>query len=103
MKKRRVMLVLAGVLAGLVVFLVWLGKLEPEYQGKTLSEWLHSPDSDSRETQAVAVRAIGTNALPWLLKWIQKDRPATKSLKANLRTVLRGESGAVAAVPVLKT
>ena len=93
------MLILAGMLGVIVAILVWPGEREPEYQGKTLSEWLRYPNSDLQET---AVRAIGTHALPWLLKWIQKDRPASKSLKVNLRTLLRRESGEVPGIPVLK-
>lgn len=46
---------------------------EPEYQGKRLSRWLWelevSPDTVSRsyKESVQAIRALGTNALPWLL------------------------------------
>src|SRR4051812_29394846 len=89
-------------LAGVVVFLIWPRAREPEHQGKTLSEWLRDPPG-TLDLPVVAVRAIGTNAVPWLLKWIQEERPASKSLKANLRTLLRREYGEVPRIPVLKT
>src|SRR5207244_3971397 len=51
---------------------------EPEYQGKTLSRWLMAyrepltgRGAQSEAAAADAVRQIGTNGLPFLLKWIQ--------------------------------
>jgi hypothetical protein len=64
---------------------------EPKYDERTLSEWIKdsaprlSPDPE--QTRAIeAVRHIGTNGLPWLIKWTgHKDKPALfkpKSLPA---------------------
>lgn len=54
---------------------------EPKYQGKTLSAWL-TPEGVMEDTTEYdratgnAVRQIGTNAIPWLLKWAEaKDSP----------------------------
>jgi HEAT repeat protein len=62
--------------------LVWTslpkGPLEPEWKGRTLSQWLDTPDFigvyEYRPTETVtnkeaieAIRAMGTNCLPWLL------------------------------------
>jgi hypothetical protein len=50
------------------------GPENPKYNGKKLSTWLdelsalgHPKDSDPTTEQAKAIRAIGTNAIPWLL------------------------------------
>src|SRR5437016_5420191 len=74
---------------------------EPEYNGKSLTEWLllyeRSPgaESDPRSyydpaaLQAAehAVRQIGTNALPWLLKWIQCE-PSSTGWRDKLAVVI---------------
>jgi hypothetical protein len=81
-RRRRIFIVLAScVLLGIGVFAFWPGEREPEYNGKKLSEWLRvvygqsvSADSLKMATDSeTAVRQIGTNALPFLLKWIQVD------------------------------
>jgi hypothetical protein len=82
-------------LAGLGVITLWPGPKEPEYNGKKLSEWLEAAGKDywtkastpaprvkdfdenaSPEVkEAVStVRSIGTNSLPWLVKWVGDDR-----------------------------
>ena len=55
---------------------------EPVYQGKTLTYWLsdfwpgRSPTPEKVEQDKLAVRQIGTNAIPVLLRWISaKDGP----------------------------
>ncbi len=99
MKRRwRILLVVAG--CGLVAAaaLVLLRDRQPEYKGRTLTEWLldYSPQgfypprsyvpsrraADRREA-AEAVRQIGTNALPWLVKWIryEGDRSSINRLR----------------------
>lgn len=55
------------------VFPTW--SAEPEYGGKSLTEWLHlyqkADENTSDERQAVAaVRTIGTNGLSQLVKWV---------------------------------
>jgi hypothetical protein len=64
--------------------------LEPSYGGKTLSDWLTSRNMswqciflewDVRvpQTEAAAIRAMGTNSIPFLLEWIQYESPALKA------------------------
>jgi len=84
MGKRRVFLILIGlVIAGAVVVLATRER-EPEYQGKKLSEWvveLTAYTSDAEIPQRAtddAVRHIGTNAIPYLLIWLQYEPPAWK-------------------------
>src|SRR5438876_6833658 len=73
------MLVVLGctVVAGAVVFLS-RGPHQPEYEGRRLSQWidrlaLRSPPASPEAEEAI--RHIGTNALPWLVKWSLYDVP----------------------------
>jgi hypothetical protein len=62
---------------GIVAF--WPGEREPEYDGKTLGEWLlyKQPASESNlpNPQIEAIRQIGEEAVPWLLKWARYQSP----------------------------
>jgi hypothetical protein len=89
-RRRRVIIILAAcILAALGVVAFWPGPKEPEYDGKKLSEWLKiyadngagSSFSQLRASEYAreAVRKIGTNGLPWLVKWISYDIPKWKS------------------------
>jgi hypothetical protein len=58
---------------------------EPTYEGKTLKQWLlyysreagGSMFSNREEQEAAkkAIRAMGTNCLPFVIKWMSKDYP----------------------------
>lgn len=82
MKRLWVILVSAGIaLAVVIAVSVWPGEREPVYQGKKLSEWLdmyggHHGESSNTEMEeaGAAIRYIGTNALPTMLKWIHCER-----------------------------
>jgi hypothetical protein len=72
------MLVCAGVIV-IVTIVVWPREREPEYQGKTLTEWVGEYEVGCLigygDTNAAseAVNRIGTNGLPWLVKWIAQE------------------------------
>lgn len=76
----------------------WPGEKEPEYNGKKLSEWLEiygrATEGPARKHEAVvAVEGIGTNAIPFLLKWIDYSPPAWRTwpLRVTRRSpLLRG-------------
>jgi HEAT repeat protein len=58
-------------------------KREPVYHGKALSFWLEeyygtANDKEANEENAKALRAIGTNAFPHLLKMLGSRQPAYK-------------------------
>jgi len=90
MKRRRILLVLtlAAVAAAGLVLLWPRGPKEPVYQGKTLSQWIreanappvldwNQPSSlQSNAAARTAVRAIGTNAVPYLVS--EFVRPESK-------------------------
>jgi len=83
MKKRRVIMVVVGCLVlAAAAALLGLREREPRYNGRTLSEWLarYNPAWDrddggrtTSENAAEAVKHIGTNALPWLVRWIRYE------------------------------
>jgi hypothetical protein len=86
-------LVTCAVLTMLVV--VAARDQEPSYQGKRLSEWVRGA-GPTRGTgifsfypnagEAEAIKAIGTNALPYLLNWIGGQPPTQRSrLLGHLR------------------
>ena len=83
---RRVWVVVAFATAVAVAYFV-LHRGEPEYAGKPLSHWLSQlkgePPHDPPVPEAeAAVRAIGTNALPLLLKYLtDEDSPIKKALR----------------------
>jgi hypothetical protein len=85
---RRILLVTAVVVAvTLAALLLWPGDREPVYRGKKLSEWLllprqrgiPGPSPESTE----AIQHIGTNALPFLVEWIQYRTPRWRNRVAN--------------------
>ncbi len=83
-------------MAGLVAFIVWPGEREPEYQGKKLSEWLEisvepviEGEDEAIKRQQVdrasdAIRHIGTNALPCLMRWAFYEPSAWKKKSLGL-------------------
>lgn len=78
MRRRRVIVIVAGsAVAVVAVALAFPRDREPEYNGMKLSSWLAiaSLGVSAGDSQcAQAVRQIGTNALPFLLKWIRYER-----------------------------
>ncbi len=90
MRKRRVLLgalfLAVAVVVGVLLALV--GSMEPSYGGKRLSEWVEDiglayqagqagvrPHDGGVATALDAVQHIGTNAIPFLLKWIPYEMP----------------------------
>src|ERR1051326_7834934 len=78
-RKKRVLLVVAGLL---VAGLLWvtIRNPEPTYEGRSLHYWVLRDDvshetSGERRQAEQAIRHIGTNALPFLHKWIHNEPP----------------------------
>jgi len=76
---KRWLVVVAAVIVVAIVAAVafWPGERQPEYQGKKLSEWVEMQEDHPGEC-AEAVTAIGTNAIPLLLSWLDYEIPAWK-------------------------
>jgi hypothetical protein len=75
------LILLVCCVAAAVACLGWMRKREPEYKGKTLSEWLIAYRQPYgavapviSEEAAQAIRQIGTNGAPFLVKWIRESR-----------------------------
>jgi hypothetical protein len=98
MRRRLLVLFLAAFVLtlGAVAFFSLRGEREPEYQGRKLSQWIAlydqpvmtmrfigmpTPSDPNRE----AIQRIGTNAIPWLIKWILYEEPGWQAwLKSKL-------------------
>jgi HEAT repeat protein len=81
--RRRILIGLAFALigSGLAIVLI-IGPAEPSHQGKPLSFWLEEIGDNKPETNRddarQAIRAIGTNAIPWLIADLRLDEPKWK-------------------------
>ena len=89
-KRKLALAFLAIVLITGAAWLLVLSPREPSYQGKNLTQWLdeynRAGSMDKTEPVSDAIRAMGTNSLPFLLANINHtDSP----LKLKLQTLLR--------------
>src|SRR5688572_90036 len=84
MQRRRIVVpALALALATTVILVAGRGEPEPKWKGRSLSSWLklyqHRTTGELTVAQIdeapAALKEIGTNALPWLLKWVQYEPP----------------------------
>jgi hypothetical protein len=97
--KRRISAYLSAIgLAFLAVYLLFPG--EPIHHGRRLSAWvedLHPRVGEARQQQAeLALRAIGTNAVPYLVKLLQHREPRLlrelRGFSERTKTFLRMDS-----------
>jgi hypothetical protein len=82
MTKRRLILAVLGLGILAALLFAFTRPREPSYKGRSLSQWVEdygTPPkmtlSRQQEVAAQAIRAIGTNALPFLLRWIKYEAP----------------------------
>ena len=79
MNRRRVFIALAACAVVSLILLLWPSQPEPTYQNRRLSSWLlDSGPFPSGHDQGAgeAIRQMGTNTIPCLLKWLNYERPA---------------------------
>jgi hypothetical protein len=89
MKRRRILLfVLCSVAAITLAIFIWPREREPEYNGAPLSKWLERYNVGQNVEAAKAIQHIGTNALPFLLRWIQYEPPGWRYALDHLHTRL---------------
>src|SRR5712692_3461380 len=86
-KKRGFLLAVLAV--ALLGGLVWMlsRPAEPAYQGKPLSAWINEYNGrpgDTNQAALVAIREMGTNAIPALLKIIKSDDPPFQRMMSEL-------------------
>ena len=108
-KKRRYLAASAVVLLGALVTAVLMPSREPAYDGRRLSDWVERSaapsaayakrrdrvilDTSQAGFACAAIQSIGTNGLPYLLKWIRYEPPCWKrKLYGVVNRVLRGMS-----------
>jgi len=72
-------MVVVLVVAGVLVAVFARREREPEYGGKRLSEWVEEYSTSRSVVSVDAIGHIGTNALPYLLKWIRYKAPPWKA------------------------
>jgi len=78
-RRRRILILVAACSVVLTIFLASSGEREPRYKGQTLTYWLgKSFDRPSEDEASTAISQIGTNAIPWLTKWIVYEPSKTK-------------------------
>lgn len=82
MTRRRLILILLAVLLVGGLALLFIGPKEPTYKGKTLTEWIFYWPPQALEKRE-AILAIGTNALPTLLKLVSARDGAIKGKLAK--------------------
>ena len=83
MKRRRLILLFVCGAVAFVVACFLIRQREPSYHGVSLTAWLcaydslattgRAPSPQQKQEAAEAVRHIGTNALPCLLKWMRYE------------------------------
>jgi hypothetical protein len=78
-KRKRLAIIICSFLAVVILgALLWPREREPEYYGVPLSSWLaRCNSSNSVEAQGAleVVRQNATSALPFLVRWIQYEKP----------------------------
>lgn len=95
MRKRR-KFVVAALFLGLAVALVTIAtrEREPCYKTRKLREWAEiygSPEvygAGAEDAARNALQHIGTNAIPFLLRWIAYDARPSRTRRAAVKTVL---------------
>src|SRR6266498_4012788 len=95
-RRRKLWFLLGCAIAAVLLLTLWHER-EPRYNGRSLSQWaalLDPVDRDEveRAQQAdVAIRQIGTNGLPLLLRWIQYQERPWRTRTANFVGRLPGK------------
>lgn len=89
--KKAVISLLLLLLTGLVFFALYEPP-EPTYKGRPLSHWVEKCGqiytAGSFEEGSEGVRAIGTNAIPYLVKWIGGEASMRTKVRATFRKTL---------------
>jgi hypothetical protein len=75
-KKARFFIIAFGCVTGLIAaLLLWPREREPEYNGVRLSTWLERAGNGHSEGFGEAIKHVGTNALPVLVRAVAYEPP----------------------------
>ena len=86
MRGRLLLALLGCIVVACAAAALWPAQPEPRYQGRRLSSWLlnSGPFPSGHETGAgEAIRQMGTNTLPLLLKWLSYQPPPWRDKAAS--------------------
>jgi len=72
-KRTRVSLLILLATIAVVFLIIWSRSAEPKYQGKRISEWLDDWAANKQTDHGSALRAIGTNALPYVAQKLAQN------------------------------
>lgn len=77
MKRRRLVQIILGCVAAIMLaVLIWPREREPEYNGLTVSNWVaHAATSQHNRDFLAAIKNMGTNAIPPLMRKIRYEKP----------------------------
>jgi hypothetical protein len=80
--RRKILAILILALLSAAILVLARQSSEPEYQRRRLSYWIdqYVSTSEHRNEAAEAIRAIGTNGLPYLITWAHYKLPAWRSI-----------------------
>ena len=73
MTKRRTILTVSLLLFSGIAAVWLLRSTEPEYDGRTVTEWLEDHVAGKRTHHPTAIHTIGTNALPWITRQLARN------------------------------
>jgi HEAT repeat protein len=88
-KRRKILLLLAGLVLALGVFMLFIQEREPTYQGRTLTYWVvrfgesHRGGQPKDPEAEKAIGQIGAKAVPYLLKWGEYEIPEWRQRVLN--------------------
>src|SRR5262245_12543789 len=81
----------------LVLLLTLWPEREPKYKGRSLSQWIATLDGSDPEISTheaeLAIRSIGTNGIPFYVKWFQYKEPPWRIRLAAQAARLPGKFG----------
>jgi hypothetical protein len=78
-KRRRFLIILLVSLPIFALSIFWVPDLEPQYNGLSLGSWVLLCKDRMNPAPQDAIRHIGTNALPFLVRWVAYEPPAWKT------------------------
>ncbi len=96
----------AAVIVAAIAVLLWVNRSEPEpqYEGRTLSQWVDSLQPANPTAEATnAICQIGTNALPYLLRWMSYDPSKFRNQLLRLVFKLPGRPPRFLALPAVRS
>jgi hypothetical protein len=70
---KRLLLLATSLIGALLIEQLWWDGDDPYWHRKRLSHWLRTDDGADAENTYKAVRELGTNCIPLLLRWLRKN------------------------------